>query len=83
MRIKPQFIGNDLNVTNYADQCVAHLKSLKCWELYASGKASIGRKSSLRVFHNFLIAKGFSVGFASQFIDDLVARLRVEQRGER
>ena len=83
MKLKPEFIGGVLNVVNLADQLVARLHTLNCWFLYASGKASIGRKASLRATRRILDSAGFNRDYIDQFLDDCITRLRLEQHSQR
>ena len=79
MKIKLQYIGRDINATNLADQAVKHLGGLACWNLYASGKASIGRKASLQAIRKLLYKAGYTENMADQFLSDVIERLRLEQ----
>lgn len=82
MKIKPQYIGGVLNVPNLADQLVARLHTLNCWLQYASGKASIGRKASLKSVLRILLEAGFSQDHINQFFRDVITRLRMEQHAK-
>lgn len=81
MKIVPQYIGGVINLPNLADQAVVHLRSLNCWNMYSRGKASCGRKASLKPIRRLLEQEGFSAQ-ADQFITDVIVRMRTEQRAD-
>lgn len=82
MKLKPKYIGDTINLLEFADQAVAYIKSKKFWCLYASGKASIGRGVVLRAVKNVLMKHGMSYLESTKFITDVIIRVRTEQRAE-
>ena len=60
MKSKPQFIGGVLNLTNYQEQCIEHLITLKCWSPCLVKKCKLGRRSSFKPIIKFLTGCGFT-----------------------